>query len=178
MSIDRFSKSDAARLLTQYQAALYRYVFTCVRNHADAEDILQDVSMIVVKRIRRLESEQQFFAWAKEIAFRQILAFSRKSKRLKSLNPHVVAALAESAGRVEKSEPTSQRTEALQECLKRLPPLSQELIKSRYDGSVKKVSDIAIQYESEVGAIYAKLNRIKQILRDCISRRLSSEGSQ
>ena len=44
------------RLLMSHRTALYGYIFACVRNHADAEDILQNVSVAVTESIEQLRS--------------------------------------------------------------------------------------------------------------------------
>ena len=175
MTVEIFTRSDAIRLIDQYQSAIYRYIYACVRTHVDAEDIFQDVSVIIFESISRLQSEKAFFAWSREIAFKQVLAFLRSRKREKLVNPHVVAALAEAAGRVEDSDI---RQEALFECLEKLPSRSRDLITLRYSDSVQGVDEVAAQYELSVNAVYARLNRIKQILRDCVQRHLSREESE
>ena len=53
-------QGQIARLLMQHRATLYGYIFACVRNHADAEDILQNVSVAVTESIDRLTSEAGF----------------------------------------------------------------------------------------------------------------------
>ena len=70
-------QGQVARLLMQHRATLYGYIFACVRNHADAEDILQNVCVAVTESIDRLTSEDGFLPWAREIARRRILAHRR-----------------------------------------------------------------------------------------------------
>ncbi|VAX37913.1 hypothetical protein MNBD_PLANCTO02-1648 [hydrothermal vent metagenome] len=178
MSASSFSQSDVARLLMQYRGALYAYIHSCVRNHADAEDIFQDVSVAVVESISKLKTEEGFFPWAREIAFRRVLVHRRTAKKEKAMNPHVIASLAEAVERVDNKQPISQRRKMLLECMESLPDKSRSLIARRYDGSGDSISAIARDSEQGVPAIYAKLHRIRAILRDCISHRLSKEAAE
>src|SRR5689334_6364908 len=92
-------QGEVARLLMQHRAALYGYIFACVRNHADAEDILQNVSVAVTESIDRLTSEDGFLPWAREIARRRVLAHRRTARREQPCDPDLVRRLAEAAER-------------------------------------------------------------------------------
>lgn len=168
-------QGQAARLLMQHRTALYAYIFACVRNHVDAEDILQNVSVAVMESLAQLADETGFMPWAREIARRRILAHQRWQRRWQPLDPEVVARLAEVAAQTEQDRPTQDLRGALMACLERLPADNQRLIAMRYDGSVKDVPELAAHFGRSVQAIYAQIKRIKAILRDCVSHRLELE---
>ncbi len=98
-------RGQVTRLLMQHRTALYGYIFACVRNHVDAEDIFQNVSVAVTESIERLTNEAGFLPWAREIARRRILAHRRSSRREVAFDPEVVQRLAEAADRVERERP-------------------------------------------------------------------------
>src|SRR5438270_8539303 len=98
-------QGQVARLLMQHRATLYGYIFACVRNHADAEDILQNVSVAVMESIDQLRDEAGFLPWSREIARRRVLAHTRLAQRERALDPDLVRSLAEAADRVERREP-------------------------------------------------------------------------
>jgi len=169
-------QGQVARLLMQYRATLYGYIFACVRNHADAEDILQNVSVAVTESIDRLTSEDGFLPWAREIARRRVLAHRRAARREQPCDPDLVRRLAEAAERVEERQPASMQQAALMACLEKLPPASRRLIVQRYDGSVDSVDQLAALFGRSVQGIYAQIKRIKQALRECVERRLAAEA--
>ncbi len=76
-----------ARLLMQHRAALYGYIYACLRNHPDTEDVFQNVSVAVTESIDQLRDEAGFLPWAREIARRRILAFQREARRKPRLIP-------------------------------------------------------------------------------------------
>ncbi|QDT79967.1 RNA polymerase sigma factor SigZ [Gimesia maris] len=176
MPTDMDIQSDAAQLLLQYKAPLYAYIHASVRNRSDADDIFQEVSVAVVESFSKLEAESGFFPWAREIAFRRVLAYYRNYEREKPVNPQLIAVLAEAAERVEQKQPVSTRREKLLECLDRLPEVSRTLIARCYDNSGESLGAIAAQSGLKVTAFYARVHRIRAILRDCIAQRLLEES--
>ncbi len=175
----RLTKEKAALLMMQHRCTLYGYIYACVRSHADAEDIFQDVSVVVLQEVSKLKSEEGFLPWSREIAFRRVLAHhkKKKSKREVFLNPHIAGALADAAERMQKTESLSSRREALMECLEQLPPQSRELIDLRYDDSTESITEIAQHYGQTVRAVYCRIDRIKNLLRNCVTKRLQSGAS-
>src|SRR5262245_26402985 len=139
-------QGQVARLLMQHRAALYGYIFACVRNHADAEDILQNVSVAVTESIDQLQSEHSFLPWAREIARRRVLAHRRQARREQPLDPELVRRLAEAADYVEQTRPASARQTALMACLDGLPPESRRLIAQRYGGSAGGARALAARF--------------------------------
>jgi RNA polymerase sigma-70 factor (ECF subfamily) len=175
MSDEMVRQGQVTRLLMQHRTALYGYIFACVRNHNDAEDILQNVSVAVTESIHQLKNEAAFLPWAREIARRRILAHRRSCRRERPYDPELVQRLAEASDRVEQACSASSHQAALRECLEGLPPQSRRLIMMRYDGSVDRIEDLAVQFGRSVQGIYAQLKRIKVALRECVERRLALE---
>jgi RNA polymerase sigma-70 factor (ECF subfamily) len=166
-------QGQVARLLMQHRATLYGYIFACVRNHADAEDILQNVSVAVTESFDQLTGEDGFLPWAREIARRRVLAHRRTARREQVCDPELVRRLAEAAERVEERRPASVQQAALMACLEKLPPRSRRLIVLRYDGG--SAEQLAAAFGRSVQGIYAQVKRIKQALRRCVERRLAAE---
>ena len=171
------SQAELAKLLMQHRASLYGYLFACVRDHNDAEDLLQTVSMVATESLGQLRDADGFLPWAREIARRRVLAHFRKSRREVPVDPEVAQRLAEAAERLENKEPASDQMVALKACLEELSEENRELICLRYDNSVNNVEALALQFGRSVQGIYAKLKRLKALLRECVERRLSTEGT-
>src|SRR5262249_25006251 len=167
---------EAARLLTRHHTALYSYVYACVRSHHDAEDILQNVSVVVIESLGQLRDVAGFLPWAREIARRCALAHCRKSRRETTLDPELVQRLAEAADALERDYPEADLRAALLACLDELPARSRELLARRYDGSSGDARALAARFGQTVQAFYARIKRIKALLRDCISRRLALQA--
>jgi RNA polymerase sigma-70 factor (ECF subfamily) len=167
--------AQAAQWLMRHRTALYAYVFAGVRNHADAEDVLQNVSLAVVESCGTLRDADGFLAWALEIARRRMLEHYRRTQRDQVLDPELLAQLADAAVRIESRLPSSRYQAALQTCLEGLPPTSRELMRMRYDGASGGIAELAERFQRSVQSIYAQIKRIKSALRECVERRLATE---
>lgn len=69
-------KESLNELLKIAQEPLFRYVYRLVSEHSLAEDVLQEVFLIIYRKLKWLENPQLFRAWAYRIAsceaFRQL----------------------------------------------------------------------------------------------------------
>ena len=68
-------------LLKSIQVALFRYIFRLVGEHGLAEDVTQEVFLIIYRKIRWLENPQLFRAWAYRIASREAFKRLKKERR-------------------------------------------------------------------------------------------------
>ena len=74
-------KTAFDELLKAVQQPLFRYIYRLVGERALAEDILQDVFIIIYRKIRWLENAKLFRAWAYRIASRETFRRLKKEKR-------------------------------------------------------------------------------------------------
>ncbi len=178
MMSDAGHQAEAAQLLMQHRTALYGYIYACVRNHADAEDILQTVSVAVMQSFAQLQSPSGFLPWAREIARRRVLAHRRVGKREQAFDPELVQRLAEAAETLDRAQPATAHHAALLACLESLPPETRHLITLRYDDSIAGAEELATRFGRSVQAIYAQIKRTKMALRACVERRLALEDGR
>jgi RNA polymerase sigma-70 factor (ECF subfamily) len=169
-------QAKLVELLTQHRVALQGFILACVRNHSDAEDIFQEVSLAISQLLDRLQRDEDFLVWAREIARRRILAFYRERGRERTLDPELLRQLAEAAERLEHRRPSSLREAALSACLEALPEKSRQVIEARYGAC--SAEQLAAQFGRSLQSIYATVKRIKMALRDCVHQRLAREEQQ
>ena len=72
-------------LLKSIQAALFQYIFRLVGEHGAAEDIMQEVFLIIYRKLRWLENPQLFLAWAYRIASRETFKRLKRERRWAAL---------------------------------------------------------------------------------------------
>lgn len=161
-------------LLTQHERALGLYVYGLVSSGVDADDVLQQTKMVMWRSFGQFELGTNFLAWARKVAFHQILTYRRQRKRehlplseetLEAIG-HEVAKLADDGGDL--------RREVLRECVRRLPDEQRQLVLLRYfeDMEVERVAD---QIGSTPGAVYRALSRVRHALLECVERRMEVE---
>jgi RNA polymerase sigma-70 factor (ECF subfamily) len=164
--------ADIARLLIEHRASLMGYLVSCVRNHTDAEDLFQDVSLTAIQSADQLRTADGFLPWTREIARRRVLAHFRKSKRLTPVDPELVDRLTETAAEMNSSHEAPARIEALYSCLEALPGESRKLIALRYEDHQRPVESLAESIGRSVQATYAILKRSRLLLRNCITQKM------
>ena len=175
---DVTSNADITRLLIKHRCDVYGYILACVRNHHDAEEVFQEVSVGVVTSFHKLRSPDEFLPWAIEIARRQVFSFYRRSKRSIVYDTELVGVLAEAAGRCDPAETIETRDEALRRCVEKLPPRSREVLRLRYGEAFAGVEQIAAHLGRSMAATYGVLKRIRTTLRHCIEGQSSTEATE
>lgn len=168
-------QATIAQLLMRHRTELYAYLRVMVRNPHDAEDLLQDVSLAASRSWSQYREGTPFMAWVREIARRRVLDFCKKRGRRPFLvEPEVLASLDAAAAALD-AEAVEPRRDALRGCLEKLEGPARAVIDLRY-AERAEVGDIARRVGRSVQATYAVLKRTKQILRDCVERRLAGES--
>lgn len=165
--------TDFLTLLTKHDRALSLYVYGLVPIHADADDILQQTKMIMWKNFAQFEPGTNFPAWARKIAFHQILGYRRRNKRVHlPLSEETLEQVGHEVARL--SEHGQARREALESCLHKLPAEHRQIILLRYYENLE-VDEIAQRINSTAGAVYRALSRLRHTLLECVEGRLKTE---
>jgi RNA polymerase sigma-70 factor (ECF subfamily) len=62
-------------LLARHERLLGAYVMTMVPHPQDADDILQEAKVVMWRNFTKFEPGTNFGAWARKVAFHQVLAY-------------------------------------------------------------------------------------------------------
>ena len=117
-------------LFSQHQRQLHLYVLSLVFEAADAYDILQDTNLVLWEKFDSYQLGTNFLAWARKIAFHRVLRFREaKTKRMTSLDPHVLESLASTTSG-QALEVLTARQDALEGCLDKLRQEDRKLIET------------------------------------------------
>ena len=159
-------------LLARHERLLGAYVMTMVPNPADADDILQDAKVIMWRHFHQFEPGTHFAAWARKIAFHQVLAFRKRKHRDKlDFSEAFLNAVAEemetSAAHLELRERT------LNDCIAKLPKDHRQVLHLRYHESLS-LEEMSERLERTTTALYRLLSRIRHSLHDCITKSLAA----
>src|SRR5947207_1672229 len=69
------------RLFLQNERRLFGYVLTLLPNRADADDVLQEASLVMWDKFDEAEPPRDFVAWGCRIVYFKVLDFYKKRKR-------------------------------------------------------------------------------------------------
>jgi len=182
-NIDYFTNSGKSsrevEFLRQLESTYYDLFalgLTIVGHRHDADDVMQEVCVILWQKFDEFEEGTSFKRWALTVTSNVAKAFVRKRRRRRGfgLSDYVLAKVTrlQSSG----SELFELQCEILQECLEKLPERDRSFLSSCY----RNTSSLT-EYAHESGisreTIYTRLKRLRRRLAECMMRRLGREES-
>ncbi len=161
------------RSFTASELAIRAYVRRLVPTRADADDVMQEVSVVLWKKFGDFRGGGDFRAWAFGVARYEALAWRRdKARDRLVLDEAVIAKLADEA---EDDEPRHQRhRDALEQCMQKVDPDQRALLIQAYHPD-RRIQDIAASSGRTVPGFYQWLHRVRRMLLDCIRRSHSQQ---
>ena len=164
------------RLFLQNERRLYAYILALLPNRADADDVLQEASVVMWDKFDERHPPEDFTAWGCRIAYFKVLDFLKKRQRCKvRFSQAMLERVAETAIEQASTLQLDRRREALVDCIARLAPRDRDLIGRRLSRGATTRST-ADQLGRSVDAVYKALARIRQALFECVTRSLAKEG--
>ena len=159
-----------AILWTKAQPFVAAYITSLIPDFHRAEDVLQQVAVILVRKFDQYDPAQPFLPWALGIARREVL----KQQRQRARDRHVFSDdFAETLGAVceEMAGQFDGYRQKLAECLKQLDDRARIALNLRYSHDIQPAA-VAERMSLSPGAVRVLLHRARSALRTCIERRL------
>lgn len=165
---------EFVRLLGENQRRISLYVMGLVPNWNDAEEIVQETTVILWQEFERFESGTNFAAWACKVAYFRVLAWRKRRSREKlTFSSEFLEAISEELAAA--PERREERERRLAECVEKLPEDQRKVLIFRY-GESCEIEDLAKRVGRTVAASYRLLSRIRHNLFQCVSRTAVSEN--
>ena len=166
-------RTEFARLVEAYSGVIYRLAIKMLENTQDAEDVLQETSMILWKKFDDFELGTNFAAWAIKVA--RYEAMKARRRKCREANLFSETFLEGLSREVERSmNLLESRREALAQCLDKLPEGDRQLLKERYERNMS-ARELASQNGRSERGIRNSLLRIRTRLLKDIERTLHAE---
>src|SRR5438309_3256630 len=70
-------------LMTRHQRQIFSYIYVLVPNRSDAEDLLQETSLVICEKFHEFRDGSDFVAWACQIAYWRVRYSRQKFARSK-----------------------------------------------------------------------------------------------
>ena len=155
---------------TKAQPTVASYINALVTDFHAAEDILQAVAVIVVKKFDQFDESRPFLAWVLGIARNEVLHHRRsKAREQVMFNGELMELLA--SGFTEKQEESKEIRRAMGSCLGKLSDRPKEVFRLRY-GEDMAVNGIAETLHTSPSSISVTLHRCREALRKCLTKQL------
>jgi RNA polymerase sigma-70 factor (ECF subfamily) len=175
MGGDAERRDTFARLFARHDRWLFAYLVSLLGSSADAEEVFQEVCVVLWRECETFELGTDFVRWVSVIAHHQVYRFRRQQRRVgPQLSDATVELLAQDA--VTRADLLESRREALRQCLKKLPERDRQLVQHCYSDSRASFKAVAQDLGRPVNTVYKALNRIRKTLLECIQRTLSVQG--
>ncbi|HWL10642.1 MAG TPA: sigma-70 family RNA polymerase sigma factor [Planctomicrobium sp.] len=175
MSTDQNPERQYELFLREFardRSKLFRYIFSLLPNHADAEDVFQRCSLVLWQKFSEFEPERSFFAWACGIAFNEVRYFLRTNhhQRLK-FDTELITEISEI--RHVQLDQSGDILAHISDCLTRLPRRDRQLVRMAY-GKNQTIKSYAESTRSAPQTIYNNLARIRRLVQACVQKKLAT----
>jgi RNA polymerase sigma-70 factor (ECF subfamily) len=163
-------------LLADTQRDLFGFIYSLVQHHADAEDVFQQVTMVLWEKFGAFEIGTNFAAWSTTVAHNVARDFIRSRRRNAiTFSDEVLDAIA-AAYNAKRCWNHSDTSDALASCLKQLSERDRRLVDRCYSPN-RDLAAIARDENRTIGAVYQAICRIRKSLYACVQRTLSQESN-
>lgn len=169
------SAEQFVRLFTACERRIRAFVRRIVPTQPDADDVMQEVAMVLWRKFDTFRTDGDFLAWAIGIAKFEVLAWRRdKARDREWLGGALIEILADES--IADESRLGRQRESLAGCLERLSAAHRELLLAAYRPGAR-IQDVALQSGRSVGGFYQWLHRMKRMLLDCVRAQMSKKAS-
>jgi RNA polymerase sigma-70 factor (ECF subfamily) len=158
-------QSEFLKLFLKVQPAVRSYLLSLLRNAVDADDVFQEVSLVLWERFGDYDDKYPFLNWAFGIARNHVARWRRAAPRARAwLPPDVEEKLAVTYAELE--DELAPRRRALRTCVEKLGERARELLVLRYE-KLQSLQQIGRDQGMSLNAVNKALGKIRKFLSDC-----------
>ena len=161
------------RLFVRNEQALRIYARALVPTWDAVDDVLQEASVVMWRKLGQLDSHNNFLPWAKVIVRFEALRCRRKFARDRLVfSEELLGMLADQSADREEDELVVEKA-MLKRCLDKLSSSNRELVLAPYAGS-GRVKELAIQSNRTSNSLYKLLGRLRTKIQGCVENEVSA----
>ena len=159
--------NEIISFLMKHRKALFAYIYAILHDHHLAEDVFQEVSVVLVQKWNKSIEIKSLWPFAREIARRKALGMLRKQKRGKLVfSDQALDAI--DAGFDLIQPQVELRKQRLLECIELLPSNWRRIVKLRYWKKMS-VKLLSVKIGQSANVVSVTMNRIRARLADCVN---------
>jgi RNA polymerase sigma-70 factor (ECF subfamily) len=165
---------EATRLWTLAQPTVSAFVGSLVREIRDRDDVLQEVAVAFMNSFASYDHTRPFMAWVIGIARNQVgLYLRRKGRDRLIFDPDAMERIGQAFAEVQPRD--VRMLDYLEECVQFLEGHARKLCELRYERDLKPAS-IAPLVGMSANGVAKALQRIRELLRECVEKKAAHEG--
>lgn len=165
------SETEILQTLMKWRPRISAAAWVVVRDAHAAEDIFQNVALKAMTREIIFENVGSVLSWAFITARREGIDWLRRHHREATCLGGEILEMLEQEWQSEPAHTAGTKIEALQDCLEAAPESSRRLLQLRYFEGYSCV-EVAEQMGLGLDAIYKRVSRLHESLKDCIEGKL------
>lgn len=159
---------------TRAQPTVAAFITSMVVDFNDAEDVLQQTAVALVRKFEDYDPQRPFVAWAIGMARNEVLKHRRsRAMQRELLSDDLLGQLA--ATHEEMADELDAMRRVLGKCLEAVDGQPRQALDLRYEEDLKPAA-IADRLGLAAGTVRVMLHRVRAALRECIERRLTHES--
>jgi RNA polymerase sigma-70 factor (ECF subfamily) len=174
-------QSDLVQQFVSMRPKVLAFVLMLTRDYHVAEEVVQELSVQVMREASGGARPDDPAAWVLGIARHRVTDFYRGRAR----DQRLAEKLAELAQAVEQSfveqsadeDVADDRLPHLKACLARLSRKARKLVEARYGGG-EKIEAIAERFAWQAASVRVALAKARRVLGDCVARKLAAGRDQ
>jgi RNA polymerase sigma-70 factor (ECF subfamily) len=168
--------ADLATLVRRHQAGVWRYVRFLGADATEADDLTQETFLALARADFSERDERQTAGYLRVIARNQLLALRRKQNRdLRTVELEAADSVWAAAAGPDGS--LALYLDALRDCVAGLEGRAQQAIDLHYAERAGREA-IAAKLDMQPDGVKTLLRRTRQVLRECVERKLNIETKQ
>lgn len=172
---EHLTESDFLRLFVKHEEALRAFARVLLPSWEAVDEVMQEASVVMWKKLGQLDGGDGFLPWAKVIVRFEALRLRREHARDRHVfGDEVIELLADEVQEIGETHWERER-EALRICLGELSPHHRELVLAPYAGE-GRVTRLAEETGRTVNSLYKLLGRLREKLLLCVETRLTKES--
>src|SRR4029079_5457199 len=166
--------ATVSQLVVKHRHELLAYLYSALPDYHAVEDLFQEVCLVVVQKAADFQDGTNFAAWARTIARHKLREQLRKRSGL-LLDDAFFDGLEQAFDEARAALDPAPRKEALRLCLSELQEGARQIVTLRYDEGLDPAAIADRMGRSRI-AVNSLLQRIREILKECVERRLRMVG--
>jgi RNA polymerase sigma-70 factor, ECF subfamily len=167
--------AQRVQLLLRHRNNLASYIRRVTRTGGDADDIFQEVGLVVLRHRTGPTDLATADAWLRGVARRVLLQHHRVQARLRRATSDEVLDLFDRGEQEQEADVWSERRSALAACLQELSAEDRTILTDRYAHDLDSTT-IAQRLGRSPEAVRMKIMRLRQALSRSIQRRLEARA--
>jgi len=166
-------ESDFLRLFVKHEQALMAFARVILPTWESVDEVMQESSVVMWKKLSQLDLADNFLPWAKMIVRFEALRLRRDHARDRHVfGDAVIELLANEAAQMDE-DVWEQEREALSGCLAQMAAHHRELVLAPY-ASEGRVTRLAEESGRTINSLYKLLGRLREKLAQCVQNKIAN----